>query len=65
MKIIHISDIHFTIPGELMGGLNPHQRLIQALADVNENHSDALRIVITGDLPIGQNVRHTKPCERC
>ncbi len=50
MKIIHISDIHFTIPGERMGGLDPHKRLAQALADVNENHSDALRIVITGDL---------------
>ncbi|CUI85439.1 metallophosphoesterase [Cognatishimia activa] len=50
MKIIHISDIHFTIPGERMGGLNPHKRLAKALADVNENHSDAARIVITGDL---------------
>ena len=50
MKIVHISDIHFTVPGERMGGLNPHKRLAQALNDVNENHSDAARIVITGDL---------------
>ena len=50
MKIIHISDIHLTIPGEEMGGLDPHARLTQALADVTANHPDATRIVITGDL---------------
>ncbi|WP_420568267.1 metallophosphoesterase [Thalassovita sp.] len=50
MKIIHISDIHLTVPGEPMGGLNPHERLKLALADVAANHPDAARIVITGDL---------------
>lgn len=50
MKIIHISDIHLTIPGEPMGGLNPHDRLAQVLADVTARHADAARIVITGDL---------------
>ncbi|KCV81696.1 phosphoesterase-like protein [Actibacterium atlanticum] len=50
MKIIHISDIHLTIPGEEMGGLDPHARFARALADVAENHTDADRIVITGDL---------------
>lgn len=50
MKLVHISDIHLTIPGERMGGLDPHRRLAQALADVNANHSDAGRIIITGDL---------------
>ena len=50
MKIIHISDIHLTIPGEPMGGLNPHARFAKALADVAENHGDATRIIITGDL---------------
>ncbi|MEO1308661.1 MAG: metallophosphoesterase, partial [Pseudomonadota bacterium] len=50
MKLIHISDIHLTIPGERMGGLNPHHRFAQALEDVNTNHADADRIIITGDL---------------
>lgn len=50
MKIIHISDIHLTIPGERMGGLDPHKRFAQALEDVAQNHADATRIVITGDL---------------
>lgn len=50
MKLIHLSDIHLTIPGEPMGGLDPHVRFAQALADVNEKHSDAARIIITGDL---------------
>lgn len=50
MKIIHISDIHLTIPGEEMGGLDPHARLGLALTDITRNHPDADRIVITGDL---------------
>lgn len=50
MKIIHISDIHLTIPGEEMGGLNPHTRLAQALADITTHHPDAARVIITGDL---------------
>lgn len=50
MKIIHISDIHLTIPGEEMGGLDPHARFARALADVADNHQDADRVVITGDL---------------
>ena len=50
MKLIHISDIHLTLPGEEMGGLDPHVRFARALADVAENHPDAARIIITGDL---------------
>lgn len=50
MKIIQISDIHLTIPGERMGGLDPHRRFAEALADVNANHADATRLIITGDL---------------
>ncbi|MEL6573938.1 MAG: phosphodiesterase [Pseudomonadota bacterium] len=50
MKLIHISDIHLTIPGERMGGLDPHRRFAQALEDVEAKHRDADRIVITGDL---------------
>lgn len=50
MKLIQISDIHLTIPGERMGGLNPHRRFAQALEDVAAHHADAERIIITGDL---------------
>ncbi|MFS4582481.1 phosphodiesterase [Phaeobacter sp. C3_T13_0] len=50
MKIIHISDIHLTVPGEEMGGLDPHARFAQALADISAHHPDAARIIITGDL---------------
>ncbi|WP_375699502.1 metallophosphoesterase [Pseudophaeobacter sp. TrK17] len=50
MKIIHISDIHLTVPGEEMGGLDPHARFAQALADVATHHPDATRVIITGDL---------------
>lgn len=50
MKLIHISDIHLTVPGESMGGLNPHRRFAQALEHVRAHHSDATRIIITGDL---------------
>jgi len=50
MKLVHISDIHLTVPGERMGGLDPHRRFAQALDNVRAQHSDALRIIITGDL---------------
>jgi len=50
MKLVHISDIHLTAPGERMGGLNPHSRFAQALDYVRAQHGDAARIIITGDL---------------
>ena len=50
MKLVHISDIHLTVPGERMGGLNPHRRFAQAIDDVRAQHGDATRIIITGDL---------------
>lgn len=50
MKIIHISDIHLTLRGEEMGGLDPHKRFARALDSILANHSDAARIIITGDL---------------
>lgn len=50
MKFIHLSDIHLTIPGEALGGIDPHTRLDQALEHSQAHHPDAQRIVITGDL---------------
>jgi len=50
MKIIHISDIHLTVPGEPMGGLDPHARFAAAMDHVTQHHADATRVIITGDL---------------
>ncbi len=50
MKLIHITDIHLTVPGEELFGLNPHKRFEAAVADINAHHRDAELCVITGDL---------------
>lgn len=50
MKIIHLTDPHLVKKGELLYGLDPHERLIQAIESINSNHSDASFCVITGDL---------------
>jgi len=50
MKLVHISDIHLTIPGERMGGVGPQRRFAQALDEVRRHHEDATRVMITGDL---------------
>lgn len=50
MKLIHISDIHLTVPGEQMGGLDPHARFARALGHAQAHHADAARMIITGDL---------------
>ena len=50
MKLVHISDIHLTCPGERMGGLDPHRRFAQALDEIRAKHQDSDRIIITGDL---------------
>jgi 3',5'-cyclic AMP phosphodiesterase CpdA len=48
MKIIHISDIH--IHPEPILGLDPVANFRRCLAHVEDNHPDADRIIITGDL---------------
>jgi 3',5'-cyclic AMP phosphodiesterase CpdA len=50
MKLVHISDIHLTVPGERMGGLDPHARFAAAITHINLHHADAVRLIITGDL---------------
>ncbi len=50
MKFIHMSDIHLGEPGVLVEGLDPHIRLNRALIHIVENHADADRLIITGDL---------------
>lgn len=50
MKFIHLTDLHLVTPGETLYGLDPHQRLLAALADIKANHADADFVLITGDL---------------
>ena len=50
MKFIHMSDIHLGTPGMLVEGIDPHERLARAFGHIAEHHSDAARLVITGDL---------------
>lgn len=50
MKFLQISDVHLVPDGGDLYGLNPHERLTQCIADVNEHHADADFVVFTGDL---------------
>jgi 3',5'-cyclic AMP phosphodiesterase CpdA len=50
MKIIHITDFHLVAPGELLWGLNPHERTDRCLADIARWHDNADFCVISGDL---------------
>ncbi len=50
MKLIQMTDIHLTTPGEMVSGRDPNANFERALAHVLEHHPDAEAIVITGDL---------------
>jgi 3',5'-cyclic-AMP phosphodiesterase len=50
MKLIHITDTHFVVPGLRLYGLDPRARLDAAIADINRHHPDAELAVVTGDL---------------
>lgn len=50
MKLIHLTDVHMTLPGETILGKDPHAHLTEAIAHINKNHADADLAVITGDL---------------
>ena len=50
MKLIQLSDLHFTPPGTLLLGLDPRARLEAAIADINRHHGDAALCLFTGDL---------------
>lgn len=49
-KFIHITDTHLVPPGDLLYGLNPLDRLIMCVADINTHHGDAAFAIVTGDL---------------
>ena len=50
MKIIHFTDTHFIPAGKTLYGRDPATALERCIADINRNHPDAARCVITGDL---------------
>ncbi|MBT3429932.1 MAG: phosphodiesterase [Proteobacteria bacterium] len=50
MKIIHVTDTHFIPAGQTLYGRDPATALERCIADINRNHPDAERCVITGDL---------------
>ena len=49
-KIIHVTDIHLTAPGQTIGGRDPNRNFDRALDDILKHHRDAALMVITGDL---------------
>lgn len=49
-KLIHMSDIHLTAPGQTIGGRDPNANFERALAHAEADHADAELLVITGDL---------------
>lgn len=50
MKIIQISDLHLTPPGESLHGVDPWARLDSLLKDLASRHADADLLMATGDL---------------
>ncbi|PJI91305.1 3',5'-cyclic AMP phosphodiesterase CpdA [Yoonia maricola] len=49
-KILLISDLHITAPGDQIIGLDPSQRLAEALEASTAAHPDAAALVLLGDL---------------
>ncbi len=59
LKLIHLTDLHFTPPGIDHLGCSPRRRLAAAIASVNAEHGDAAGVVITGDLAaLGQTAAY-------
>lgn len=50
MKLVILSDLHLTQPGERLDGIDPHQRLATAIDRINAVHADADLVVLAGDL---------------
>ncbi|MEM8555686.1 MAG: metallophosphoesterase [Pseudomonadota bacterium] len=50
MKLIFLSDLHLTLPGELLFGFDPYARLACAMDKINSAYSDADMVVLLGDL---------------
>lgn len=50
MKLIQMTDIHLTAPGDTIGGRDPNANFERALAHALRQHPDAEALIITGDL---------------
>jgi 3',5'-cyclic AMP phosphodiesterase CpdA len=50
MKFIVLSDLHLAAPGVAVNGLDPAQRLAEAVRVINRDHADAAFVLIAGDL---------------
>lgn len=50
MKLIHVSDLHLTVPGTLIRERDPHQYCRLMIANINRHHADADLVIISGDL---------------
>ncbi|WP_425090917.1 metallophosphoesterase [Tropicimonas sp. S265A] len=50
MKLLHLTDIHLTRPGNTIGGRDPNANFEKALQDALHKHRDAEALFITGDL---------------
>lgn len=50
MKLIHVSDLHLTVPGIMIHDRDPHDYCRRMIANINLHHSDADLVIISGDL---------------
>ncbi|MEM7168814.1 MAG: phosphodiesterase [Pseudomonadota bacterium] len=50
MKIVWLSDLHLTLGGQDLLGVDPERRLVMAIDRINRDHADAAYCVLTGDL---------------
>jgi 3',5'-cyclic-AMP phosphodiesterase len=50
VKIIHVTDLHLSAPGERVWGLDSCDRADRVLDDIARSHGDAAFCVVTGDL---------------
>lgn len=49
-KFIHLTDCHVVGGNAILYGMNPRERLQQAVASINSEHGDAEFVVVSGDL---------------
>lgn len=65
MKFIQFTDLHLVPRGEMLHGLNPHERLEACINDINRNHADAELCIITGDLAQSGQIEAYRDLRNC
>lgn len=50
MKLLQLTDIHLTTPGQTIAGRDPNSNFARALEHALDHHPDAEAVVVTGDL---------------